>query len=553
MERAQNAAGSTPRRQPAARQQGDRSERQVAGGSRRGLLRGLLAATGAAGALTATGAAPAQAADYPPRPYPKGPALLPENERHLVSRFSYGVTPALAQSIRDQGGTTAWFIDQLRGEAITDPKGAEVDAWWPSLWRSPAELWQRQESGTEGGWLVMADYQRWVMMRRMVSRRRVHEVMTDFWENHLHLPAVADPHFTHRVPFAQIVRKHALGRFEDLLVATATHPAMLLYLDAADSTKEHPNENLGRELLELHTLGVGNFTEADVRDSARILTGWSVEKWTSWAPVYRSEDHYVGAVKVKDFTDPNGAADGRPVTERYLRYLAKHPATARTIATKLVTRFVRDDAPGALIDRLTQRYLDAGTDIKPVLKTLVTSEEFTAAANLKVRDPSEDVIASYLAVDAKLAKPPDPSAPGYGDAAVTGLAYAAGTMGGAPFSWGAPSGQPLVNSAWSSPARLMASMSFHEGLAGGWWPKVNVSYRSPVSWLPQASLRFDELVDHLARQLLHRPSTSRLLEAACTATSIRPEAMIDAGHELVVWKMPRLLMVLLDSPTHLSR
>ncbi len=139
----------------------------------------------------------------------------------------------------------------------------------------PADLWQRQINEVEGGWEVMEGYQRWTLLRRMRSNRQVHEMMTEFWLHHLNVPVNGDAAFTYRTSYDRAVRDHALGRFEDLLHATITHPAMGIYLDNAVSTKAHPNENLGRELLELHTVGRGSYGEDDVKNSARILTGWT--------------------------------------------------------------------------------------------------------------------------------------------------------------------------------------------------------------------------------------------------------------------------------------
>ena len=110
-----------------------------------------------------------------------------------------------------------------------------------------------------------------------------------------------------------------------MLAETTTHPAMLIFLSAATSTKRAPNENLGRELLELHTLGAGNYSEDDVKASARILTGWHVDLWETWAASYVKEDHWTGTVKVKGFKDKNRKGDGRELTKDYLRYLAHHP------------------------------------------------------------------------------------------------------------------------------------------------------------------------------------------------------------------------------------
>ena len=129
---------------------------------------------------------------------------------------------------------------------------------------------------------------------------------------------------------------------------------MLMFLGNAGSTKAHPNENLGRELLELHTVGIGNYTEEDVKNSARILTGHRADLYKTWEPYYSAKDHWTGPVQVMGFRHPNADADGRAVTDAYLSYLAHHPATARRIATKLVKAFVADAVPTTLVDRLAE-------------------------------------------------------------------------------------------------------------------------------------------------------------------------------------------------------
>ena len=148
------------------------------------------------------GGSPAQAADedlsdYRPARFKGKDTLLSRQDRHLVARFSYGVTPDLAREVRRAGGARAWFERQLRPRTVKDGKAGRLQSWWPSLRRSPRELWQRQINDIEGGWEVMDDYARWSMMRRMTSRRQVLEVMAEFWENHLHVPALGDAQFTH--------------------------------------------------------------------------------------------------------------------------------------------------------------------------------------------------------------------------------------------------------------------------------------------------------------------------------------------------------------------
>ena len=166
--------------------------------------------------------------------------LLSRQDRHLVSRFSYGVTPDLARDVRKAGGARSWFERQLKPNSIKDRKAGRLQAWWPSLKRGPKELWERQITGVEGGWEVMNNYARWSLMRRMVSKRQVFEVMAEFWENHLHVPALGDAQFTHRVDYGNQIREHALGRFDEMLLATSTHPAMLIYLDAPSRPRSTP-------------------------------------------------------------------------------------------------------------------------------------------------------------------------------------------------------------------------------------------------------------------------------------------------------------------------
>ncbi|GGO67900.1 DUF1800 domain-containing protein [Nocardioides deserti] len=487
---------------------------------------------------------------YKPARFPGAP-LLGTQARHLVGRFSYGVTPALAAQVRAAGGAHRWFERQLEPSRVADRRAAGLRAWWPSFDRRPAELWQRQERELEGGWEVMEDYARWALVRRITSDRQVLEVMTELWENHFNVPAVGDAQFTYRVSYGDTIRSHALGRFDDLLHAAVTHPAMGIFLDNAVSTARHPNENLGRELLELHTVGRGQYSEDDVKASARILTGFRVDLWDSWEASYSPRDHWTGPVKVMGFRDPNAERDGRPAVRRYLSYLAHHPATAQRVARRLAVKFVRDDPPQALVDRLAKVYLDADTEIRPVLRALVASPQFKASVGSKVRDPGEDLVATYRVLRVQLARPPAGRA---GDEhAVKAMLWQVGNLGTSPFSWPRPDGQPIDSESWSSPSRVLASMDLHWAMAGGWWPSKGITYRTPKQWLPRKKIRFDLFVDHLSQQLLHRRSTATLLRACCEMCDVSPGDVISADHPIVKWDFHRLLGTVLDSPAHFTR
>ncbi len=517
--------------------------------SRRTLLTGALSAGGALG--VAAGASPSEAA-YKPRRF-RGKPLLKRADRHLVNRFSYGNTPALTRRVRRAGGGQAWFRAQLSPESIDDRATDALLSWWPSLTRSPQDLWRRNVEGVESGWQVMADYQRWILVRRVLTNRPVAEMMAELWMNHFNVPVHDDANFTWRFSYDQAVRRHALGTFEDLLRTAITHPAMGLFLDNAVSTKSHPNENLGRELLELHTVGRGVFDEDDVKSSARILTGYLVDMWRTWEASYSPKDHWTGAVKVLDFRAPNTDPDGRATVDAYLRYLAHHPATARRVARKICVKFVSDTPSDALVQHLADVYLRNGTAIRPVLLALVASKEFKRSVGAKVRDPAEEIVATYRVLRVKVTDPPE----GDNSHAAHAILWQASSMGSIPFEWPRPDGQPLDNQSWSSPARLLASMETHWSMSGAWWPSQGIRYRSPQAWMPRKRIRFDLLVDHLCQQLLGRHATKRLLKA-CVQTCpddwrVRPSTVITAEHPLVRWGFHRVLVTILDSPEHFSR
>jgi uncharacterized protein (DUF1800 family) len=208
----------------------------------------------------------------------------------------------------------------------------------------------------------------------------------------------------------EAIRPHVLGRFADMLHAAEGHPAMLLYLDNAQSIGPNSvaginrdkglNENLGREILELHTLGVRTvYTQDDVTNFAKVLTGWTILP-TATNPdhggefVYIKRMHEPGPEVVigKDYPD-TGSEQGRAV----LADLARHPATAKHISTKLVRHFIADDPPPVLVERLTQRFLDTDGDLKEVTSALIGSPEAWEPQQAKIKRPGEWIVAALRA------------------------------------------------------------------------------------------------------------------------------------------------------------
>nr|WP_301539804.1 DUF1800 domain-containing protein [Nocardioides sp. zg-DK7169] len=467
-----------------------------------------------------------------------------------MSRFTYGWTPALGREIERAGGFARWFDAQLKAgpdDAFTRSSGT----WWSSVNASTAELWRRHNAGVETLWQADANYQRWALVRRIRSPQQVREVMTELWEHHFHVTTEGSGSALFRADYGRQLRERALGRFSELLKCAITHPAMGVYLDNAASTAKAPNENLGRELLELHTVGVGAYTEDDVKDSARILTGYRVDTWNTWRVSYDPASHSVGRVKVLGFTDANASSDGRATTARYLDYLARHPRTAERVARKLATRFVSDTPPAALVGRLAKVYLAHDTAIAPVLRALLASAEFRAARGAKVRTPSDDVVATYRALGVKVTRPR------HAESAANAILWQCGRVGSYPFAWPRPDGLPDQASAWATAPRFLASLDVHYSMCGGWWPKRDAAYRAPASWLPvtkkRPTVRFDRLVEHLSRTLTGRPASRRVLTVACQATGCRPAERITRTHPMVRWNLHRLLTVFLDSPAHMTR
>lgn len=280
-----------------------------------------------------------------------------------------------------------------------------------------------------------------------------------------------------------------------MLLASARHPAMLRYLDNARSHKRSVNENYGRELLELHTVGLeAGYTEKDVRHSAYIMTGRTVDSEGRF--VYEPNRHWTGKVKVLGFSHPNDKAkDGLAVGDAYLRYLAMHPATARRIALKLARRLVCDEPPNSLVDRLAQSYLDNGSAIVPVLRTLFSSVEFWMSVGLKTRRPLENIVATARVMGV---------APGKNTAeGVEGLYWMASQLGHAPLAWGPPDGYPDTAEAWGSAHATLGTWNAHRAFVQGW--HKGITYPKPETFVGLKPKTVGDYIDTLAQRLLHQP------------------------------------------------
>lgn len=267
--------------------------------------------------------------------------------------------------------------------------------------------------------MVVTDLQRAKLLRAVYSDQQLYELMVDFWENHFSIFASKDDDRYLLTAFdRETIRPFAMGRFRDLLGATAHSPAMLFYLDNWRSSVPRPypakgdkpagvdggfNENYARELMELHTLGVdGGYTQKDVQEVARCFSGWTIQKPNEQGLfVYRPGFHDDGEKTVlgHKILAGGGYADG----ERVLDILATHPSTAKFIATKLARRFISDDPPQAVIDRAAAVFLKTDGSIRETLRAIITSPEFfsPSAYRAKTRSPLEYVAAALRALNAE--------------------------------------------------------------------------------------------------------------------------------------------------------
>ena len=479
----------------------------------------------------------------------QAPITLTAADRHLVKRFSWGLTPVLAAQVKAAGGGRAWFTKQLEPAKVADAPGDAVGPWFPSLRLTPKQIFQNQEDDVMGSWEVATDLSRWTVARRIASNRQLHEVMIDFWSNLLNVSLHHDDAIFWRMDYDRVIRSLALTSFESLLQATITHPAMGLYLDNAYSSKESPNENLGRELLELHTVGVdAGYTEDDVKASARMLTGYRVDLWwPSFRAFYDTDWHDTQPVQVMGFHHRNRSADGRPATLAYLSYLAKHPATADRLAHRLCVKFVSDQPSSAMVRAVARAYLANGTAIKPTLQALVSHPDFGAGAGKKVRTPTEDYVATVRALGIR------PQAPTTDDSFANAMVWQYSEAGQPPYEWPAPNGYPEVDGAWASAGRVLTSFTIHRDLAARWWPTDQARFPSYASLLPPMPATLAQVIDHQALRMFGQKPGDAVRNGIAQLLGISLTRRLTKDEALDYWTVRGILSSLLDSPLHLHR
>jgi uncharacterized protein (DUF1800 family) len=456
---------------------------------------------------------------------------------HALNRLGYGPRPADVRRVLARG-LERYVDDQLH--PIPD---AELDTRLRALTTISYPIRQvlsiyNADNRAIGP--MIDEFQTAKLIRSAHGQNQLQEVLVDFWFNHFNV-YIADGFVRYSIMAyeREAIRPFVLGRFRDLLGAVAAHPAMLFFLDnytnRADVNQGGRvvpgiNENYGRELLELHTVGVdAGYSQNDVREAARVFTGWGIDNIRDAGNfVFRANQHDRGAKSVFGLDVPAGG--GKEEGDRLLDYLSSHPATARFISWRLAQRFVADDPPPRIVDRMASTFLSSGGDLREVMKTMLGSAEFWAEAfgDGKVRTPFEYVASAIRAVEGQVTS-------------ARGIAQQLNNMGMGLYASVPPTGYSNRGTEWLNPSSHLARMNFGLDLAAGAIAGVTVDSRSVVSRLggspddPRSAattLSDDLFAKNLSRET--RDAVGRVAPGGTTSVAARVVGLVLASPEMQV-------------------
>ncbi len=481
----------------------------------------------------------------------------------VLNRIAFGSRPGGTERVQKMG-IDAYVEEQLHPESIDDSAlDQRLASLYPTLSMGIGDLMhhypQQKQRGPEARALrayrmgelslreerepgpgeVIYDLQEATLMRAIFSQRQLREVLVDFLSNHLNIDIRKDDcKWLKTLDDREVIRQYAFGKFGDLLLASAQSPAMLTYLDNRLNVKGVPNENYAREIMELHSLGVdGGYTQKDVQELARAFTGWTIKPARqamfgnmdyseAGTFIFNARQHDDGSKKILGVSLPSGG--GVNDATKIVDLLAHHPSTAHFVSKKLVTRFVADAPPEALVQRAAQTFTQTDGDLRAVMGTILHSDEFKNSFAQKIKRPFELIASTARAVDMKLedARP---------------FALALQMMGQGLFMHLTPDGYPDSGSAWINTNGLLARWNFALLVASGKVPRGTVDLKAAMSG---ASIKTaGDAVDYWVNYLLHRtiPDADRqkLLDAISPAGA---SATFDSA------SLPNLVALVLSSP-----
>lgn len=410
---------------------------------------------------------------HPTAPPLAGPLSAPsapeiDEAAHLLNRLTFGPAPGEHARVSAMGASAFieeqlapekiddWICDRVMRhefDSLADPESRlfprQSDASDPLQKLFPAlkdrgarvgDLYEYKEK------VLLADLTRATILRAVLSQRQLHEVMVHFWRDHLNIdPSKGDCKWLTAADDRDTIRAHALGNFRDLIRASAVSPAMLWYLDGRVNRRatpdDKPNENYARELLELHTLGVhGGYTQQDVMEVARCLTGWTVRPKKGFFKgrvEFKKHAHDDGPKRVLGHDIPAGL--GAADLDRVLEIVVTHPSCAQFIAWKLCRRFIADDPPAAAVEATARAFRDSGGEIRTTLRALFATAEFRSPEirGAKFKRPFHFIVSALRATNAET------------DAGKALVDYLL-RLGHAPYRYPTPDGYPEEATHWQS-------------------------------------------------------------------------------------------------------
>ena len=456
----------------------------------------------------------------PPKPVDDEAAFL-----HHARRLTFGATPAVMAELRSLG-TEKWIDRQLAWNGIDESAIDPYAAKYPRVALTAAEI-----NAMPDTWRTPYDMATAAVVRAVWGNRQLYELLCDFWSNHLNIDVNHEGAQKFRpTDDREVTRRHATGRFADMLVASAQSPAMLRYLDQAYSRADRgriPNENYAREVLELHTVGVGGgYDEADVKEVAYLLSGWALTDNNTGTFTFRSDWHNMGPLATGGDVlgwRPNGLT-GQAAGESFLVHLARHPKTATRLAHKLAVRFVGEHIKptDAVVKAAAKAYTDNDTAITPMVRSLLRSKEFRASAGGKVRRPFEYLAACMRGAQLQF----DPAKAGD---LVWRVDSSLSLLGQVPYSWPAPNGYPDANGKWLTSGAMVSrwNMASYAGV-GFWLGSPTFDATRLIGSTPPSTV--GEALDRIAMTALATPLEPATRSAILTAVGQPAEAPWKSGY-----------------------